>query len=495
MPPELSLEATALAHRARASRRVRATLARENVNVLATHILREDSTGVPVHQAPHLQEWHALADRYPRLIIESGIEHGKTLNLAVIRTLFELGHDPSLRFVFVGATEKQPVRTTSMIGRLIENSADLHEVFPNLRHTDRQWADSGFRVRRPEGDAGDARDPSVQAIGLHGALLSSRVDRMIFDDILTQENTATPHRREDTVSWLRGTALNRLTPRGRAIILTNAWHPEDAVRVLAKEAGWHWVSYPALTEDGTPLWPSQWPAERIEAKRAEIGPLEFARSMMCQPYADEESRFRREWIDLCIANGNGRGLTRALARHPPGYVLVTGVDLAVSRKETAAKTVFFTIAVNTATGTREVLCVEAGRWDVDEILRRAEDTHKRYHSTLYVENNAAQDFLVQILRSRTRVPVRAFRTGRNKRDKTFGVESLAAELARGQWVIPSAGGRVHTSIQEWIDEMVYYSPGSHTGDRLMASWIAREGAREMIGRPGKRTFRADLLSR
>ena len=37
------------------------------------------------------------------------------------------------------------------------------------------------------------------------------------------------------------------------------------------------------------------------------------------------------------------------------------------------------------------------------------------------------------------------------------------------------------SVREWVDEILYYDPVSHTGDRLMASWIAREGARRSMG--------------
>ena len=34
-----------------------------------------------------------------------------------------------------------------------------------------------------------------------------------------------------------------------------------------------------------------------------------------------------------------------------------------------------------------------------------------------------------------------------------------------------------SEVLAWIQEMLYYDPEAHTGDRLMASWFAREAAR------------------
>ena len=63
-------------------------------------------------------------------------------------------------------------------------------------------------------------------------------------------------------------------------------------------------------------------------------------------------------------------------------------------------------------------------------------------------------------------------------DPAFGIESLAAEMANGKWIIPSLDGLPLTpEVSALIDEMLFYSPDKHTGDHLMAAWFAREGAR------------------
>jgi len=64
--------------------------------------------------------------------------------------------------------------------------------------------------------------------------------------------------------------------------------------------------------------------------------------------------------------------------------------------------------------------------------------------------------------------VRPFTTGRNKVHPEFGIESLAAEMAAGKWIIPNRDGKMHSEVEALINEMLYYDPKAHTGDRLMS---------------------------
>ncbi|MCK5641011.1 MAG: hypothetical protein KAJ19_09450, partial [Gammaproteobacteria bacterium] len=130
-----------------------------------------------------------------------------------------------------------------------------------------------------------------------------------------------------------------------------------------------------------------------------------------------------------------------------------------------------------------------------EILSKAYEIHHRYQCMFMVENNAAQDYILQFARVDPRglLPMRAFTTGRNKAHPEFGIESLATELYNGMWIIPNTGGETHPEVLEWINEMLYYSPAAHTGDRLMASWFAREAVR--AGLIKAETGRLDLHRR
>ena len=99
-----------------------------------------------------------------------------------------------------------------------------------------------------------------------------------------------------------------------------------------------------------------------------------------------------------------------------------------------------------------------------------------------VEDNAAQRYIVQLLQG-TVVPVIGVRTGRSKTHPEYGIEGMAVELAAGRWTIPSKSGKAEPEVADWVSEMLFYDPRNHTGDRLMASWFAREGARRLAEKP------------
>lgn len=474
---------------ARRARRARATIARGDINEFIHFVMRDQQTGAPLLQQPMHEEWHALADEHQRLVVWGHAESGKSQQMAIGRILFALGQHPRLRCAIISNTSGPKGQATKLlrsVAQYIESSSELHEVFPELRPSPRKsdpWTTEAITVERPPG----INDPSVQQCGAFGSILGSRIDFLVVDDLLDWTNTLTEHRRKAVIGWFQASVLSRMTTRSRAIVIGNAWHPDDLMHVLERR-GWTALRYPVLDPSGASKWPEQWPEERIEAKRVELGPLEFARQMMCLPRSDEDARFRREWIDQCLERGEGLDLvgSDAEARLPDGAEIWTGVDLAVGRDKSKkhAKSVVFTIAIlPDKLQSRRVLAIEAGRWTGPEIVARIQAAHEAFGSIVQVESNAAQQYIVDFTKAEARIPVRSFHTGRNKHDPTYGVESIAVEMSRGQWIIPNRAGQCHPDVQAWIADMLYYHPESHTGDYLMACWIAREGADK-----GKRAF-------
>jgi hypothetical protein len=176
-------------------------------------------------------------------------------------------------------------------------------------------------------------------------------------------------------------------------------------------------------------------------------------------------------------NGQGSRPVYALKAVPWGCKVYCGVDLGVGRGQDNDLTVFFVLLVH-PNGDREVLWVESGRWLAAEIMAKVIEYSYRFQCIFVVENNAAQDYLVQLLHAGTAIPIVPYTTGRNKADPTFGFEAMAAEFAACKWIIPNMGGSMEPEIEAWVSELLGYRPKpAHTGDRAMASWLAKEGER------------------
>lgn len=463
-------------HEAKIARAAFQALARDDAATFIEYVLRDELTGEPVVLADPMHfKWHDLADKHDRLILLSHVEAGKTTSLSVGRVLWELGRKPSQRVAIVSNTSGQAQKIVRAIAGYLERSLPLREVFPKLRPGKAgPWTTTQLTVDRHT----NAKDPSVQACGVHGSIVGARIDLLILDDLLDYENTRTSAARDDVWDWVHSSLFGRLTEDARVIAVGNAYHRDDLLHRLERNKQmWSTYRFPVVSADGKPSWPARWSLQRIAQKRDELGPVEFARQMLCQARDDADARFKREWLDICLRRGQGRSLVNALPNIPAGCAVYTGVDLAVQQHSGADLTVLFTILVH-PDGTREVLNIESGRLAGPEIVQRIQQVHHRYQGVVIVENNAAQEFILQFTRQASAVPIKPFTTGRNKAHPEFGVESLAAEMAAGKWIIPSGpGGKLQPEVDAWVNEMLYYDPRSHTGDRLMASWFAREGVR------------------
>ncbi len=495
---------------------LRSQKAKASPNAFCQFVLRDERSGKPIKQAPMHEAWHELLTKHDRLCLWSHVEGGKTSQVAIGRVLYELGLDPSLRIAVISNTSSLAEKMVRQLGQYIAKSNELHEVFPHLVPTtdpSLPWKSRALTVERT-GIGG--KDPSIQACGVHGNIIGSRVDLFVFDDILDFENTHTPVPRDDVYRWVRN-VMGRGTGNYRAWFVGNAWHPDDAMHRLEKD-GYIGKRFPVVSAAGDITWPQIWPMERIERAKGPdgLGPAEFARQLMCQARDDTSARFKREWIDKCIEAGRGLPFVENIEQlwDEPDYALddaeraqmeaakeaiwrltgrgavVTGVDLAVSKQDSSDLTVLFTIYIDIATGARRVLNIRSGHWSGPEIINEIETCYRDFGGVFIVENNAAQDYIRQFLAERnTNVPVVPFTTGRNKAHPEFGVESLATEMSGGKWLIPSTKGRdgkhtMHKEVLEWISELLYYDPREHTGDRVMASWFAREGARKFASTAG-----------
>jgi hypothetical protein len=450
-----------------AARKLRASVARTNIRAFIEFVMKDERTGAPIVLADMHSEWHRLIDQHPRLVLLAFVEAGKSNAITVARTLFELGRDPSKRIAIISNVAGQAQKLLGSVSQYIEHSPELHEVFPHLKPGSR-WASNAITVKRPT----ISKDPSVQALGVHGPIMGSRLDLVIVDDILDYENTRTQEQRAQALAWFDSTVLGRVVANGRVIVLGNAWHPEDLLHKLAaREKSWVAKRYGIVDEQGNPRWGAVWPLDRIAAKRLELGPLESARALDCLARADETSIFREDWIATAIERSRGMDSIRYLATIGPGCFTVCGVDLGISKKRTADLSAITTVFVNER-GHRELLNVESGRWDVFEIMQRIRHHNARYQpSHVVVESVQAQQFVVDLVKGSSSIPVVGFKTGGGQMSLQYQANALAGELSKLQWTIRATS----PEVQALIRDLLYWSPIAHTGDRLASLLMARWG--------------------
>lgn len=479
-------EAAAAKARAVETRAAMLKLARVDAAAFNAHVLRDEETGGAIALSEMHLEWHDLIDAHDRVLIWSHVEAGKTSQISIGRTLFEIGKDTNKRIVILSKTQGQAVKIIRSIATYIERSPELREVFPNL-YPSVPWTSTQLMVQRDV----YSKDFSVQACGVGGVIMGARIDVLIIDDILDWKNTRTPGNRQDLLRWFRSEFVGRLSANAKVIVVGNAYHPEDMLHMLARE-GYKARTYPVTTKEGKARFPRKWTPKRIAAKRLELGPAEAARQLDCVARKDADVRCKEAWIRKCLARGVGVPLLRDLAEDffVTGIRSYTGVDIGVGQKKKDGKSVVFTI-IEYPNGDVQLVGIESGRWGALEIVQRVVGHHVRYKSLVLVESNGAQKHLLEFAHDvkidgkdviTSNLCILPHHTGANKTHPVLGVESVFAEFELGRWIIPceegESGHYVTTeTISEWLAECENYDPQRHTGDHLMASWIARSGAR------------------
>lgn len=437
-------------------------------------VMRDEVTGAPFLPADVHCDWQDLCTTHDRLVLWAAIEHGKSASISIGRVLFEIAKNPGIRVGIctnTGGHNSLGVKLLRAIKQYIEKSPELHEVAPRLVVGD-YWTQTAITVARPY----ISKDPTVQVFGLHGDVMGARLDLIIFDDVLDWEVTRTKAQRDATSSWIDSTVLGRLVEGGRVWAIGNPWDPDDAYHRLAKRPGWSSHTFAANLADGSPRWPARWSLERLARKRADLGPSEAARQLDCRSRSDESSRFQEAWVNLCLARGDGRQMQHHLQRVPLGCRVLTGVDLGVQEKDANDPTAIMDVLIH-GDGTRELLCIESGKWAGPVIVSKILDHYRRYQGYVWVENNAAQDFIVQFTQDAAAIPIRGYTTGRTKAHPEFGVEKIAAEMSNAKWIIPNIGRACHPEVEGFVNECLFYHPAAHTGDRLMAAFFIVEGER------------------
>jgi hypothetical protein len=301
--------------------------------------------------------------------------------------------------------------------------------------------------------------------------------------------TNTPWHREDLTYHLENEAgWPTLTMDAYGFVRVSnadaAWQGGDMVRMLRPSetrigGAYQWYRLRAHDPDPdeqTTLFPERFSRESIAEMRRRMTPREFSQALLCDPLTDDSARCQRDWIERCKLRGLGSTLVPSYSGNLRTF---TGVDLAIGQGRGSDKTVLFTILIEDD-GTRRILDIESGRFAGPEIVKKIIDKGDRYGSKITVESNSAQDYLRQFaLQTRADLQIKAHTTtGKNKRDRDWGVESIFTEIENGAWVIPcDTDGKCLPVVQAWIDDMLFYQPPpAHSGDYLMASWLAREAA-------------------
>lgn len=457
-------------------------LARRNVNAFAQYCFVDPKSQEPIQQQWFHVAWHKHFDEHRRAGVIAPRNHGKTEQVSIIRTLFDLGRNPDLRIKIVSADKETSKKRVKACRTHIDTNKRLHRVFPELvaSESDAEWSAYAITVNRRI----ISPDPSLEARGILASGVGGRADVLIGDDVVDFNNSIrVPGFRKVVKSAWHDVWMNLLEPDGRARWISTPWTNSDLTAELMANEEWKFLKT-VVGPNLESIWPDKWPTERLHAVRRELSPRHFDRAYRGLAMSDED----RVFTDDSIQEAKAKGANVHRAMIPREWPRYTGVDLAISQKKGAKYTVFVTIAIDPATQSRYVVDIRRGHYSSTRTADILVEVFQKHQPVMMiVENNTYQQALIEwTQKTKERMPIVGMTTGAEKADLEMGVPGMAVEFENGMWVIPQDGRRHVTDCKcelcQLCRELADY-PFAEYSDTLMATWLATRGLRHRRAAP------------
>lgn len=476
-------------------------LARRDPSAGVPYFLRDERTGEPTELVDIHREFLATLDANRFVVVRAAPNMGKTqlgIGWAAHRQgRAVLAGEVPPRVTYFSDAESVAARNAASHAAIIDadgasNSAvSFRELFPMLKKG-RAWGmDTGYYLDTP---AVVAKDPSVVARGMKSQITGARIDIAIIDDLINQRTCLTPARRRAVYQFILNAVYDRLEPEhGRIVILTNAWHEDDASALFARKPDWVEFVMP-VEREGVPTWSLKWSHAAVAEFRANNEA--HRRILDCVRLRINDTNRFAGTLDRALEAGRGMALLRRaidLLTFAPEWRIVIGCDLAFARPKRhhnaedakrAPRSVFAVGARNVDTGAKRLCALISGQYLAHEWYGMAKTLNVAW--TLHgvppkfiVESNAAQEWVAQTAGTSHGLDVEPFYTGSNKHDPNTGVDSLASDFHRCEWAIPNDCGDVaiDDEVALLVEDMQGYDPVLHMGDRLSAFWQCASGLR------------------
>lgn len=225
-----------------------------------------------------------------KLMVFMPPRHGKSLTISKLFPAWYLGRNPDKHIIFTTYSQD----FANDFGRVVRNylaDEKFKKIFPNCR-----LAPDSASVSKLATTLGGG----YFAVGAGGPITGRGGSCVIIDDPLKNRQDAnSPTIRKRIYDWYKSTLFTRLAPGASLIIVQTRWHEDDLSGSILNETkgkGWEVISMPALDDYSNPLWPEQWPKEKLAEIKASIGSYEWAALYQQSPSPEGGSIIKRQWL-------------------------------------------------------------------------------------------------------------------------------------------------------------------------------------------------------
>ena len=378
-----------------------------------------------------------------RLIVNMPPRHTKSEFASFLLPSWMVGRNPKLKIIQATHTGELAIRFGRKAKHLID-SEEYKKIFITKLQEDSKAA----------GRWETAQGGEYFAAGVGGAITGRGADLLIIDDPHSEQDALSETKLESAYEWYTSGPRQRLQPGASIVLVMTRWSTKDLTSMLLKNQKevkadqWEVVEFPAIMEDGKPMWPEYWNQDELEKVKATLQVAKWNAQWMQHPTSEEGAIIKREWWRKW--------------KHdwiPKLQHVIQSYDTAFMKKETAdfsAITTWGVFYLNEDSPLNLILLDSLkGRYEFPELRRRALEQYKYWTpETVIIESKASGLPLTYELRQMD-IPVVNFTPSKGN-DKHVRVNSVAPLFESGSIWAPE-----QKFAEEVIEECAAFPYGDH----------------------------------
>jgi len=378
-----------------------------------------------------------------RLIVNMPPRHTKSEFASYLLPSWMVGRNPKLKIIQATHTGELAIRFGRKSKHLID-SEEYKKIFITKLQEDSKAA----------GRWETAQGGEYFAAGVGGAITGRGADLLIIDDPHSEQDAMSESKLESAYEWYTSGPRQRLQPGAAIVLVMTRWSTKDLTSMLLKNQKeikadqWELVEFPAIMEDGKPMWPEYWSQQELEKVKATLPVAKWNAQWMQHPTSEEGAIIKREWWRKW--------------KHdwiPKLQHVIQSYDTAFMKKETADYSAITTWGVFylSEDSPLNLILLDSlkGRYEFPELRRRALEQYKYWTpETVIIESKASGLPLTHELRQMD-IPVVNFTPSKGN-DKHVRVNSVAPLFESGIIWAPE-----QKFAEEVIEECAEFPYGDH----------------------------------
>ena len=208
---------------------------------------------------------------YQRLCVAMPPRHSKSSLITISYPMWRIFQNPNMNILIVNNSSSLSEKFGIELREYIREFGKLFNVYLS----DVKKSQSYLMFADKDGKLYNG---SIRLVGKGGAITGTSADILIIDDPIKGGEDLTANSLEKLWDFYKTIILQRLEPNSELVVLHTRWATDDLIGKLKKHQpnDYKFIEYPAILDDGTPLWKERYSTAMLEHRRNEMGDRMFS---------------------------------------------------------------------------------------------------------------------------------------------------------------------------------------------------------------------------